>query len=98
MTKDFTSAEAAEREELGRMGKFGLLDPDLTEEQIYALEKAYQAEKGPPAEEATSNPEELAEEYRTLSRKLFDEGLEEAELRRYRQLSQLAKEHKFEKP
>lgn len=86
-----SSEELSEKQRLEEMASFGLFEQGLSEDQLEAKDAALQANF-----EVQGDPQQLAEEYRTLGRKLFDQGLEAEELARYNFLGALAKQGKFE--
>ena len=89
--------ERREREDLNQMAGFGMFDVSLSEEQLKTKDAARKALIDAEAIEL-KDPQQLAEEYRRLGLKHFDQGLKAEELVRYDFLDMLRKKGKFELP
>ncbi len=89
--RNLTPDEIRERQQLESLAGAGLFEPTLSDSQIAAKEQVLKAQT-----DAQGDSQALAEEYRGLGKKLYDQGLKGAELERYNRLSDLAKRHVFE--
>ena len=86
--------EKAERDELDRMAKYGLFNPDLPENRLKVLSDAYEA-MARLEKEVLSDPVAARERYNALGKKLTLQGLKEIDLKEFNQLEELKKQGKF---
>jgi len=92
---NLTPDEMKRRQELEKMAGYGLFEKDQSESQLRAKEAVYQAHNEAASKEL-SDPAQLAEEFRSLGRKLIEKGLGPGELERYIYLKSLSRSGRFE--